>query len=257
MTPQKNENSITSDSGPCPSPTEHEYKPRFFDEPDCISSDKENMPPTESVTPPSLRSLSLEEEVDDDNNEATSWEANIARKLMTIPRASSPFLKWTSTPEDLGPDMDDDIIDITDYYERPGNDKRSPRPKQMDMAQATTQGHCPTPQNSPTYLAMNAAATVAPAKPHRTEIWGILLGKRKVPHGWPECLRRQPLRVAFKNNDIYMVNNEEASNYEEPRERYPKVQYKLKVCDNPTSENMPYEEEYDDDNSESIDETAV
>ena len=36
-----------------------------------MSSDKENMPLTESVTPPSLRNLSLEEEVDDDNNEAT------------------------------------------------------------------------------------------------------------------------------------------------------------------------------------------
>ena len=83
LTLWKNDNSITLDSGPCPSPTEHEYKPRFFDEPDWMSSDKENMPPIESVTPPSLRNLSLEEEVDDDNNEATLWEANVARKLIT------------------------------------------------------------------------------------------------------------------------------------------------------------------------------
>ena len=62
---------------------------------------------------------------------------------------------------------------------RPSNDKRSPRPKQMDM----TQGLCPTPQNSPTYLAMNVVVA-AFAKPHRTKIWGILLDKRKVPHGW-------------------------------------------------------------------------
>ena len=54
-----------------------------------------------------------------------------------------------------------------------------------------------------------------------------------------------------------MVNNEEARNYEEPRERHPKVQYKLKVCNNTTSKNMPHEEEYDDDNYESIDKTAV
>ena len=85
LTPQRNDNSVTSDSGPCPSLTEHKYKPRFFDEPDWMSSDKENMPPTESVTPPSLRNLSLEEEVDDDNNEATLWEANVARKLVTTP----------------------------------------------------------------------------------------------------------------------------------------------------------------------------
>ena len=214
-----------------------------------MSSDKENMPPTESVTPPSLRNLSLEEAVDDVNNEATSSEANV---VVMTPRASLPFLKQTRTLEDLEPDTDDDIIDVTDYFERPSNDKRSPRPKQMD----TTQGHCPTPQNSPTYMAMNAVAA-APAKPHRTEIQGIHPDKRKVPHGWPACLRRQPPRVAFKDNDIYMVNNEEASNYEEPRDRHPKVQYKLKVCDNPTSKNMPHGEEYDNDNYESIDETAV
>ena len=33
LTPRKNDNSMTSDSGPCPSsPTETVYKPRFFDE---------------------------------------------------------------------------------------------------------------------------------------------------------------------------------------------------------------------------------
>ena len=120
-----------------------------------------------------------------------------------------------------------------------------------------TQGHCTTPQNSPTYLAMNTTAAAAPAKPHRTKIWGILPAKRKVPHGWPACLRRQPPRVAFKNNDIYMVDNEEVNNYEEPRERHPKVQYKLKICNNPASKNMPHEEEYDDSNYELIDETTV
>ena len=54
-----------------------------------------------------------------------------------------------------------------------------------------------------------------------------------------------------------MVNNEEASNYEEPREWHPKVQYKLRVYKNPASKNKPHEEEYDDNNYESIYETAV
>ena len=89
------------------------------------------------------------------------------------------------------------------------------------------------------------------------QIWGILPDKKKIPHGWPACLRRQPPRVAFKNKDIYAVDNEESSNYEEPRERHPKVQYKLRVCENPTAKNMPHEEEYDDNNYESIDETTV
>ena len=54
-----------------------------------------------------------------------------------------------------------------------------------------------------------------------------------------------------------MVNDEEVDIYEELRERHPKVLYKLKVCKDPTSKNMPHEEEFDDDNYESIDETAV
>ena len=58
-----------------------------------MSSDKENIPPTESVTPPSLKNLSLEEEADNNENEATSWEASVARNLMTTPRASSPYPK--------------------------------------------------------------------------------------------------------------------------------------------------------------------
>ena len=93
LAPWKNDNSITSDSGPCSSLTENENKPRFFDEPDCMSSDKESTPPTESVTPPSLKNLSLEEGADDNENETTLWEASVARNLMTTPRASSPYLK--------------------------------------------------------------------------------------------------------------------------------------------------------------------
>ena len=152
--------------------------------------------------------------------------------------------------------MDDNIIDVTDFFERPSNDKRSPRPKRADTTNTKLQGHCPTPQNSPTYLPRNTTAA-APAKPHRTKIWGILPDKKRVPHGWPACLRRQLPRVAFKNNDIYMVNDEEVNNYEELKERRPKVQYKLKICNNPASKNMPHEEEYDDNNYKSIDKTTV
>ena len=65
----------------CPSPAEDKYKPRFFDQSDCLSSDKENIPPTESVTPPSLRNLSLEEEDNEPENEATSREANVSEKF--------------------------------------------------------------------------------------------------------------------------------------------------------------------------------
>ena len=91
LTPRKNDNSITSDSGPCPSSlTETDYKPWFLDEPDCLSSDKENIPPIESITPLSLKNLSLQEGMTGNETEATSWEASVAKTIMTTPRASSP-----------------------------------------------------------------------------------------------------------------------------------------------------------------------
>ena len=250
---------MTSDSGPCPSSlTETEYKPRFFNEPECLSSDKENIPPIESITPPSLKNVILEEGTTGNETETTSWEASVAKSIMTTPRARSPYPDQNSTLEQLEPDTDDDIIDITDYLERPANDRRSPQHKQKYMTPTVTQGHCPTPQNSPTYIAMNVAAAT-PAKTHQTEIWGILPDKKRIPRGWPTCLRKQPPSIAFKNNDIYMINEGESNTYEELKERNLRVMYKLKVSEDPISVNMLHEEEFDDDNYESVKEkeTAV
>ena len=93
LSPSKNDNSMTSNSGPCPSsPTDMEYKPRFFDEPDCLSSKKENIQPLKSITPPLLKYFSLEEGTTGNENEATSWESNVAKTIMTTPRSSSPYL---------------------------------------------------------------------------------------------------------------------------------------------------------------------
>ena len=91
--------------------------------------------------------------------------------------------------EQLEPETDDEIIDITDYVERPSNDKRSPQHVHKYVTHTVTQGHCPTPQTSPSYIAMNA--TAVPTKPHGMEIWGILPYKR-TPHRWPACLKKQP-----------------------------------------------------------------
>ena len=51
----------------------------------------------------------------------------------------------------------------------------------------STQGYnAPHLKTVPTNVQMNTSTAAAvPAKPHRNEIWGILLDKRKVPHGWP------------------------------------------------------------------------
>ena len=133
LTPKKNNISVTSDSGQCHSPTEHKYKPRYLSEPDCLSSNKENMPPIESITPPSLGNFSIEEENNEIEHEATSWEANVARNLDSLPRSSSPYpKKKTSTLEDLETDTDDNMVNMTDFFDRPQNEKRSPRPKQVD-----------------------------------------------------------------------------------------------------------------------------
>ena len=252
LTPKKSDISITSDSGQCPSPTE--YRPKYFEEPEGLDSDKENMPPIESITPPSLKNLSLEEENDNNNNnndnehEATSWEASVARNVDLLPRSSSPYpKKKTRTLEDLETDTDDNMVDMTNFFDRSQNEKRSPRPNSE---------HCPTPPNSPTCMPKSSvpAPPISPIKPHRSEIRGVLPDKRRVPHGWPACLRRRPPRVAFRNNNIYVVDDEE---YEEPREMHPKVQYKLRLAENPAAQNMPHEEDYSDGNYESIDETAV
>ena len=129
------------------------------------------MPPIELVTPPSLRNLSLEEEINETEHEATSWEANVARNLETLPRSSYPYPRKTSTLEDLELDMDDNMVDMTDFFERSPNEKRSPRPTQTTTTNSTTQEQCPTPQNSTTYVPMNTATAAAvPAKPHRTKI---------------------------------------------------------------------------------------
>ena len=49
------------------------------------------MPPIELVTPPSLRNLSLEEETNKPEHEATSWEANVARKFRNTPQVKLPL----------------------------------------------------------------------------------------------------------------------------------------------------------------------
>ena len=51
-------------------------------------------------------------------HEATSWEANVARNLDSLPRSSSPYPKQTSTLEDLETDTDDNMVDMTDFFQQ-------------------------------------------------------------------------------------------------------------------------------------------
>ena len=140
LTPRKVDNSVTSNSGLCPSLTEQEYRPKYFDEPDCLSSDKENMPPIESITLPSLKNLSLEEENNGNDEHEASWEVNVAWNLDSLPRSSSLYpKKKTHTLEDLETDTDDNVVDMTDFFYRPQNEKSL-----LDLNQLnTTQSNAP------------------------------------------------------------------------------------------------------------------
>ena len=73
-----------------------------------------------------MKNLSLEEGMTGNETEFTSWEASVAKTIMTMSRASSPYPNRPGMLEQLEPETDDEIIDITDYTERPSTDKRSP-----------------------------------------------------------------------------------------------------------------------------------
>ena len=62
-----------------------------------------------------------------------------------------------------------------DFFDRPQNEKRSPRPKQAK----TDSEQCPTPQNSPTHTPKSSVSTTLPAKPHRNEVSGDPPGQKK------------------------------------------------------------------------------
>ena len=181
LTPKKSDISVTSDSGPCPSPLEHKYRPKYFDKPECLDSDKENMPPIESITPPSLKNLSLEEENNDDNeHEATSWEASVAQNLDSLPRSSSPYpKKKTHTLEDLETDTDDNMVDMTNFFDISQNEKRSPRPKPLEH----NSEQYPTPQNSPTHIPKSSVPTtpISLTKPIETRFGGSYQIKEEYP----------------------------------------------------------------------------
>ena len=68
-------------------------------------------------------------------------------------------------------------------------------------------------------MAMNHVVIGIPKSP-LPEIRSILMEKKKVPIGWPACLKRSPPKATFNNNDIYAKSNESSENlYEEPHER--------------------------------------
>ena len=118
------------------------------------------MPPIESITLPSLKNLSIEEENSKIEHEATLWEANVAQnfRFHSLGLVLHIQRRKTHTLEDLETNTDDNMVNMTDFFDRPQNEKRSPRPKPIEI----NSEQCPTPQNSPTHA---SKPPVSPAKP--------------------------------------------------------------------------------------------
>ena len=53
---------------------------------------------------------------------------------------------------------------------------------------------------------------------------GILPERRKMPCGWPKCLRKTPPKLVLHNNDLYN-NQMENLHYEEPEEKDNRVNF--------------------------------
>ena len=138
-------------------------------------------------------------------------------KQILLPKSSSPNIDTDQlgSMEWLEITTDNDI-DIRDFSERPANEKRPAKPPRKPRI--TLQNLIPPP-GCPNYMAMNVAAVGIP-KPHNTETRGIIPKKKKVPRGWPVCLKRLLPKVMFQNNNIYSTLMDDSNHHnEEPQEK--------------------------------------
>ena len=93
-------------------------------------------------------------------------------------------------------------------------------------------------------MAMDHAVMGIP-RPPLPEIRSFLPEKKKVPIGWPACLRRSPPKAPQKQNRRRLRTQ---------REKYEFFFYKLDINENTDIKSTPHEEEYDKQNYESVEE---
>ena len=154
-----------------------------------------------------------------------------------------------------------DGMDIRDFSERPTNDMRPPKPPRKTKAYIMD---IIPPPGCPDYMAMNHTVMGIP-KPQLPEIRSLLTEKRKVPIGWPPCLKRSPPKATFNNNDLYAKSTENGDNFykephenktneeeHEPKEKNMKIFYKLNINYNTNTVSTPHEEEFSNQNYEAI-----
>ena len=209
--------SVTSDSGPwLPTPSLN-ISQKLFDDPRASHSNKENMPPLESVPMPTLN---IEESDFLDRTEKLlrkdkQWKAHVALQVL-LPRSSSPYPKdnQPSSLEQLEPESEDDM-DVRDSLKDP---LRQRPPKPPRKPKVMLQNLVPPP-GCQDYMTM-AVSVMGIPKPQFTEVRGIIPEKKKVPRGWPICLKRSPPKATFHNNDIYLKSADSSENhYEEPKKK--------------------------------------
>ena len=194
--------SVTSNSGLWLPTPEFQYKPKLFSDPRSTNSDKENMPPLE---PNIMPVLNIEESdflermvklLEKDNK----WEAQVAQQI-PVPRSSSPYPdNQPGTLEQLEPKTEDDMA-MRDISERPTNDKRPPKPPHASPRSCSKISFLLP--GFPDYMMMIAAPLQEFQSHNQQKIRGILPEKKKIPRGWPACLKRSPPKAALYDNDIY------------------------------------------------------
>ena len=127
------------------------------------------------------------------------WETHVAQQV-PLPRTSSPCpsISQTRSMEQLET-VTEDNMDIRDFSKRPTNDLR---PSKQTRKTKVIHQNLISPPGCPDYVVMNHAVMSIP-KPTLPEIRLHLPEKKKVPRGWPTCLKRSPPKATFQNNDIY------------------------------------------------------
>ena len=233
-----------------------EFTPKFFNDPKNTSSDKENNPINDSQTMLMLNDLNITDGTDPGGlperppnfvgpyypecmlkwprclcMSESDWEDTATQQ---IPRTSSPYPDDSDKNlEKLETEVDEDLDEI-DYRARPANDRRKPksilrcRPTLRRSPPNWLKNDCPTPLTSPEYITMVASPqqTKQPS-----EVRGIWPERRKMPCGWPKCLRKIPPKLVMHNSDLYN-NQMENHHYEEHEEIDNRLFINMQIQDN-------------------------
>ena len=228
-----------------------EFTPKIFNDPKNTCSDKENNPMNASQIMLTLNDLNITDGTGPEglpkrppnfvgqycrmcmlkwhrclSISELDWEDTVTQQM---PRTSSPFPDDSDKNlEKLETETYEDLDEIDDRA-RPASDRRKPilrcRPTPRRSPPNWLKIDCPTPQTSPEYITM--VVSLQQTKQPTNEVRGILPERRKTPNGWPKCLRKTPLKLVPRNNDLYNTQKIENHHYEEPEDKDSRVFFNM------------------------------